>query len=487
VTERRVLAALLGVATLLASLAAPAAAATNPPPATLHWSSCQTDFQCARLSVPLDDTVAHSPTISLALMRIPATDPSHRIGSLVVNPGGPGPSAVQYIHDEAQALPAAVRARFDVVGFDSRGTGGSAPLHCTSHLDSFYNLEFAPTNDAARQALVAGAQALVNDCQAKDGAELPYLSTERTARDMDRVRAALGDAQLTYLGFSYGTYLGTLYADRYPTHVRAMVLDGAVDLALPAATQQIQQAQGFERDLDLFLASCSTDTSCAFHRDGHAAAAYDALRARLDQAPIPASGAGNGRTLNGTEFDIAVATFLYSGRSGWSDLAQALDTADQGDGSDMLTASDQYTERHSDGSYNTWYAAFLAIGCVDGPAVGGLAGLRAIEDQAAIAAPRLGRSVVNDSFACALWPVAAQTPPLPHAAGAPPIVVIGNTDDPATPLAGAQALAAELQSGVLVTVNSVQHTAYASGNGCVDSIVNRYLITRAAPPPGQHC
>ncbi len=475
------------MATLLASVASPAGAAKSPPKALLQWSSCQNGFECARLSVPLDDTVAHGPTISLALMRIPATDPSQRIGSLVVNPGGPGASAVSYIHDEARNLPAAVRARFDVVGFDPRGTGGSAPLHCASHLDSFYNLEFAPTNDAARQALVAGTQTLVNECKAKDGAELPYLSTERTARDMDRVRAALGDGQLSYLGYSYGTYLGALYADQYPTHVRAMVLDGAVDPALSATAQQIEQAEGFERDLDLFLASCSTDTSCAFHRGGNSAAAYDALRRRLDQGPIPAGGAGDGRSLNATEFDIGVTQFLYFGRKGWTDLAQALDTADKGDGSTMLNASDQYTQRNSDGSYDEMDAAFLAIGCVDGPDVGGLAGLRAIEEQAAAVAPRVGRSVVNNSLACAIWPVAAQTPPVPHAVGAPPIVVIGNTDDPATPLTGAQDLATELRSGVLVTVNSAQHTAYASGNACVDAIVNRYLLTRVPPPAGQRC
>ena len=478
---------LLGVATLVASVVSTAGAAPSPPKQTLHWSSCQKRFECTRLSVPLDDTVSNGPTISLALIRLPAADQSHRIGSLVVNPGGPGASAVQYIHDEARTLPATIRDRFDIVGFDPRGTGGSAPVNCASNLDSFYNLQFAPTSDVARQALVAGVEALVHECEVNDGAELPYLSTERTARDMDRVRAALGDRQLTYLGYSYGTYLGALYADRYPTHVRAMVLDGAVDPALGAAAQQVQQAQGFEGDLDLFLASCSADAGCAFHRDGNSAAAYDALRARLGRSPIPASGVGEGRTLNGTEFDIGVTQFLYFGRKGWTNLAQALDTADKGDGSAMLNASDQYTQRHTDGTYDEMDAAFLAIGCIDGPDVGGLAGLRAIEEQAAVVAPRLGRSVVNNSLACAVWPVATQTPPVPHAVGAPPIIVIGNTDDPATPLAGAQALSHELQSGVLVTVNSTQHTAYASGISCVDTVVNRYLLTRVAPPAGQRC
>ena len=181
---------------------------------------------------------------------------------MLVNPGGPGASGVQFVEQSAATLPAAIQDRFDIVGWDTRGVGGSAPVDCTSNLNSLYNLEFAPVNAAAYEALVAGNQTLAAQCEAKDGAELPYLSSERTARDMDRIRATLGDAKLTYLGYSYGTYLGSLYADRYPTHIRAMVLDGAVDPALSATAQQVQQAQGFEDDLDLFLQSCSADSSC---------------------------------------------------------------------------------------------------------------------------------------------------------------------------------------------------------------------------------
>jgi pimeloyl-ACP methyl ester carboxylesterase len=330
-------------------------------------------------------------------------------------------------------------------------------------------------------------RAFVAQCQAKDGAELPYVSTERAARDMDRIRAALGDQRLTYLGYSYGTYLGSLYADRFPTHVRAMVLDGAVDPALDAAAQQIQQAQGFEHSLDLFLQSCATDTTCWFHRDGNPAAAYDALRARIGANPVPAGGAARGRVLNETEFDIGVTQFLYLGRQAWPELGHALDAADTGNGSELLTSSDNYTGRHPDGTYDQSQDAFLAIGCLDGPDVGGLAGLRAIEEQAAQVAPRVGRSVVNNSLACAVWPVPVQTPPLPHAVGAGPIVVVGNTDDPATPLAWATGLSHELQSGVLLTVRSAQHTAYASGNACVDAAVDRYLIQDRPPAPGTRC
>jgi pimeloyl-ACP methyl ester carboxylesterase len=479
-------------ATLVASVAALALPATTagaaPPRANgLHWTSCSHGFECSRLRVPLDDTVAAGPTISLALARLPASDRQHRIGSLVVNPGGPGASGVQYLEGSAKMLPAAIRSRFDIVSFDPRGVGGSAPVQCQSNLDPIYRLDFAPPDDAARQALVAGVESFVAQCKARAASELPYLSTQRAARDMDRIRAALGDARLTYLGYSYGTFLGSLYADQYPTRVRAMVLDGSVDPALGAAAQQIEQAQGFVHDLDLFLQSCSTDPSCTFHRSGDSASAYDALRARVETSPIAADGAGRGRTLHATEFDIAVTQFLYAGRAAFPDLAQALDNADKGNGTLLLQSSDQYTGRNPDGSYDQSLAAFLAIGCLDGPDVGGLTGLRAIEDQAALVAPRLGRSVVNNSLACAVWPVPTQSPPVPHAVGSPPIVVIGNTDDPATPLAWAEGLARELQSGVLVTVRSAQHTAYASGNSCVDNAVDRYLLQRVPPPAGTRC
>jgi pimeloyl-ACP methyl ester carboxylesterase len=404
-----------------------------------------------------------------------------------VNPGGPGASAVQYVQDSANAFPATIRDRFDIVGFDPRGVGGSAPIDCTSNLDPLYSLQFVPVNDAARQALVTGVMGFVAQCEQKDGAELPYVSTERTAQDMDLVRAALGDRKLTYLGYSYGTYLGALYADRYPTHVRAMVLDGAVDPTLSAAAEQIQQAVGFEHGLDLFLQNCASHTSCAFRSGGNPGGAYDTLRASLNNHSLPANEAGAGRTLDATEFDIGVVELLYSGKAKWPSLAQALEAAATGDGSDLLKSSDEYTGRNSDGTYDQSQDAFFAIGCLDGPDVRGLAGLQAIANQAAAVAPRLGRSVVNNSLACAVWPVPTQTPPVPHAVGTPKLLVIGNTNDPATPLQGARDLTKVLHSAVLLTVRSAMHTAYDSGIPCVDNIVNRYLIDRVAPSPGQTC
>ena len=267
-----------------------------------------------------------------------------------------------------------------------------------------------PRPPAERTQLVAGVRKVVEACQKADGPLLPYLTTERTARDLDRIRAALGDDKLTYYGGSYGTYLGAWYAEQFPKRVRALVLDGAVDPALNATKVQVQQAASFEHDLNLFFQNCASDAGCAFHRDGNPGAAYDRLRARIDQTPLPAKHAESGRKLNATQFDLGVTELLYEGHEAWGSLASALDAADSGDGSDLLADADDYTGRQADGTYNPMSEAFLAIGCADGPPVGGIDGLHVIEEKAAKVAPRLGRAIVNNSLACALWPVVARAP-----------------------------------------------------------------------------
>jgi pimeloyl-ACP methyl ester carboxylesterase len=471
-----------------AAVPAPAAGAAVRPAATggLRWRACGS-AQCATLTVPLDEFHPDDRTVGLALVRIPARDPSHRIGSLLVNPGGPGASGVSFTRSAAESFPSEIRDRFDIVGWDTRGVGHTA-IRCNDNLDSYYSLDFAPETDAERTALVAGAQRLVDSCEASSGALLPYLSSEYTARDMDRIRAALGDAKLTYLGFSYGTYLGTLYARDFPQRVRALVLDGAIDPALSASDQQVQQAVGFEQSLDQFLKACAGDSGCSFNRDGKSPQAYDALRARVEAKPIAGRGSDRGRQLGGTEFDIAVTQALYAGSSAWPTLAQALDDADHGDPTTLFSLSDEYTGRNSDGTYDALDDAFFAIGCPDGPPMGGLAGMRQIEDRAAVAAPRLGRSIVNNSIPCAIWPVQPTAPATAiHAPGTPPIVVIGTRHDPATPLRWAQGLARELDGGVLMTARGSRHTAFAAGNSCIDDHVVTYLVDRKPPKNNTAC
>jgi pimeloyl-ACP methyl ester carboxylesterase len=394
---------------------------------------------------------------------------------------------VDYVLTVGESLPDELRERFDIVGFDSRGVGESAPVNCTDDLGPLLAVEWAPDDARERRALLAETERFVDACAKANGSLLPYLQTQRTARDMDRVRIALGEPRLTYLGYSYGSYLGAWYAEQFPEHVRALVLDGPLDPALDAEAVQVEQAVGFERSLNDFLSFCSLNASCAFHRDGRSADAYDALRERIGANPLEVETGGVTRSLNGTHFDIGVTGMLYGGRSSWNELADALDAADEGHGDDLLFQADLYTGREGEGSYDDTQEAFIAIGCADGPPVGDVDDMHRIEDVAAEAAPRLGRTIVNGSLPCALWPVPAPQPRALHATGAAPILVLGARKDPATPFRWARGLTSELESATLVAVRSSSHTSFDSGNVCVDDLVIRYLVDLEVPARGTRC
>lgn len=451
------------------------------PTGALRWRDCNQGFECATLTVPLDDAAPSGPTIDLAVIRDPARDPERRIGSLVVNPGGPGGSAIEFVRSIARTLPTDLRDRFDIVGIDPRGSGRSDPVDCRYDMSSYYALDFSPDDPAERDALVAGVRKFVDACVAAEGDKLRHLSTDATVRDLERLRMALGDDKLTYLGFSYGTSIGAKYAAAYPDRVRALVLDGAVDPALDAERQQVEQAAGFEGVLDGFLEWCTANESCALHRGGRTVAVFDALRARVDAEGLAVPGARPARRLSPTEFDLGLAAILYEGRAGYPYLGEALDAAAAGDGNAMADLSDSYTERTGAGTYGGIEQAFLAISCADGPPVGTVADVRRIEEAAAAVAPRTGPGIVNNSLACALWPFAGPAPAPIRAPGTPPILVVGTRGDPATPFAWARSLAKQLDAGVLVSAPGAQHTAFGLGIDCVDDAVVRYLVDRKAP------
>jgi pimeloyl-ACP methyl ester carboxylesterase len=456
-------------------------------PALLSWRACGDGFQCSVLPVPLDDADPGGATINLAVVKRPARDGAERIGSLVVDPGGPGLSGITYLRGAADTLPGAVQDRFDLVSFDPRGVGQSGSIDCEGTLDPLFDQAFSPSGAGQRAALVQAFRQLAAACAARNPVLLAHVSTEETARDLDRLRASLGDHKLSFLGFSYGTYLGAQYASTYPDRVRAFVLDGAIDPTLDATTSVLQQVKGFEHSLDDFLADCSAHPGCAFHHHGDAGAAYDALRARAARAPLPARD-GEGRRLDQTRLDAAVLEELYVGRPEWPSLATALAHADDGDASTLLDVADAFVGRKSSGRDDGALEAFWAISCLDGPVVGDVAATQKVEADARRIAPRLGPFIVNNSLACSVWPVA----PRPSrgrltAAGAAPILVVGTTQDPATPLVQARTLAHLLDRSALLVVAGERHTAYASGNDCVDAIVDRYLLTRAVPRPGTRC
>ncbi|HKA93567.1 MAG TPA: alpha/beta hydrolase [Acidimicrobiia bacterium] len=478
----------IAIASLGVAVAAPVASAAPAAAAPkLQWDGCGGGSECAKLTVPLDyDHPDNGRTMKVALLRIRATDRKKRIGSLLLNPGGPGAPGTQFARDFASALPDELRERFDIIGFDPRGSGRTSPVRCESNLDGVFSADYSPDTPQERVDLDNRLQQLAQSCEARSGNVLPYVSSESTVRDMDRIRQAVGDKTLTYVGYSYGTYLGTLYAKLFPTKVRALVLDGAIDPNLSALDIGAEQAAGFEHSLDAFLAQCSQNRRCPFSNGGDAAGAYDRLAAQVDAQPISA---GGGRTLGGGEFDLAIAQALYSGKEGYARLEQALAAGARGDGERLLALSDEYTGRREDGSYDSSQPAFWAIGCRDGPPVGGPDAYQAAEPQFRAAAPRVGIALLNAGLVCAYWPV----PALPSIApvqidGTPPILVVGTTNDPATPLKWAQGLAREISSGVLLTAEGTQHTAFVTAfNQCVDDDVVRYLVDLRPPPDGTTC
>jgi pimeloyl-ACP methyl ester carboxylesterase len=457
-------------------------AAPTRPGEAIEWSTCG-DIQCATLEVPVDHADPTGPTLDLALGRRRAK--GDRIGTLLVNPGGPGAAGIPVVQDAESYFSNALLDRFDIVAWDPRGSGDSTAIDCGDKLDYFFDTDKSPDDAAEVAANVAAARRLATACEERSAALLPHLSSRATVDDMDTIRAALGEEKLTYLGFSYGTYLGALYADRYPTRVRALVLDGALDPSLGFEDVTRDQAVGFDSALNAYLDNCAR-TKCGFGgSDPHRA--YDRLIAQIDAEPLPGEVGGEHRTLGAGEADLGVASALYAGTQGWSILTDALKRAARGDGTTLLQLSDAYTGREPGGTYDNSQAAFFGIGCLDAPAPT-IDQLPLVAQRIEQAAPEFGASTTWLSSPCSVWPVPAEGQPAPvHGTGAPPIVVLGTSNDPATPLKWAQALATQLESGNLVVYRGEGHTAYARGNQCIDDAVDDYLITLKVPPAGLVC
>ena len=479
------------------SLPASPAGAGGPVPTTvagyyaqkLQWRPCNNGFQCARLLVPFDYSRPAWRRFSLPVIKLPAGDPARRIGSLVINPGGPGASGIAYALDATKAVSAAVRARFDVVGFDPRGVAGSEPaIQCLTgpQLDRFFATSDDPDTKAQVATIVAQSKLFARGCEQRSGALLPYVGTRNAARDLDVLRAALGDAKLTYLGKSYGTYLGAWYAQLFPSRVRALVLDGAVDPDESAFSMNVVQAQGFEVALRSFTANCVRLPGCPLG-NGTVSAGIARLQGLLNQTTSrPLTSQIAGQPADSAMLLGGVSFALYS-KSFWRYLRAGLTDAFAGNGTLMVLLADSLVQRQQTGQYTNLMDAFMAVSCIDRPWPRSLGAWSAAAAAAAKAAPQFGAAEMWGSLPCAFWPVpAAATVPL-RAPGAPPILVVGTTRDPATPFRWAQALARDLSSGVLLGWNGDGHTAYLEGSTCVDTAVDRYLISLATPPNGRIC
>jgi pimeloyl-ACP methyl ester carboxylesterase len=444
------------------------------------------DTECARVSVPLDYADPTRKQITVALVRVHRQGASPK-ASLLVNPGGPGGSGVQFAVQVAGALPKGLTATYDVVGFDPRGVGSSAPVRCATdkQKDALNaaqpDIRTTTGFDVAKQLAKQYAQS----CNAKYGTTLDDFDTVATAKDMDRIRQALGDARLNYLGFSYGTELGGQYAHLFPSKVGAMVLDGAVDPLTNELTSFANQLEGFENAFDQFAQWCKSHDPCSGLGDPRQAVYQLADKART--SPLHSSAPGETRVATNSIVDLAVLSGLYS-QSYWEVLGQALVLAKQGDARGLFHLADVYTERDANGHYTNLSDSNLTIGCNDSK-VGPLdPTIRATTASWVKRFPMFGLWSAASLFSCQQWQPKRTVPPKPTAPdSANTILVVGNLHDPATPYQGAKDLTTTLGNARLLTWDGEGHTSYLQGSSCIDAAVTTYLIDKVLPPEGKTC
>ncbi|MCZ8378399.1 alpha/beta hydrolase [Mycobacterium sp. CPCC 205372] len=505
---RRSLAAALVLVMLPAPGAAPASAspegqatqAYGQPPV---WGGCADMLgdvsriptaQCGRVAVPVDWNDAANPQAAqaqLAVIRVPAR--GERIGVLMVNPGGPGGSAVDTVAGMGAALAdTEIGRRFDLVGFDPRGVGHSTPeLRCRTdaEFDAYRREPMADYSPAGVAHIEGLYRRLAQQCLDRMGAQfLAGVGTASAVRDMDAVRGALGEQQLNYLGFSYGTEIGAGYAEQFPERVRAMVLDGAVDPSLDPTTRNLRQLAGFQRAFDAYAADCAKSAGCPLGTDpAQFVNRYHQLVDPLAQRPAPTS---DPRGLSYQDAITGTGSALYSKRF-WPYLTSGLLGLARGtDPGDLLVLADEYQKRDRAGHYANQQDAFTAIRCVNAAYPTDPAVWADVDRQARQAAPFLAYGSFT-GFAprdiCAMWPVPPTSTPHPAVSPGPgKVVVVSTTRDPATPYEAGVELARQLQAS-LITFDGTQHTVVFNGDACVDTATLRFLVDQQAPPAGLTC
>jgi pimeloyl-ACP methyl ester carboxylesterase len=445
-------------------------------------------YDCATIAVPRNWSAPAGGTFDISLIRARNKDQRDRIGSLLINPGGPGVSgvnaAVYLSFGKAYGgVSEDVTRRFDIIGFDPRGVDRSSPLECLSdqQMDQSFGYDPDPGTTAAFDGAVTLSRQMGEACQARYGDLLRLYSTEQAARDIDAIRAAVGDPKLTYLGYSYGTLLGATYAQLYPRNVRALVLDGAVDPRQDFVAGSESQAKGFELAFDNFAKWCAnTPRKCPIAPDAGGAVERAIEKGRTD----PVVGARGRKATAGWIF-YAVVDSLYS-QSGWQQLAEAIDNLDRGDPAGVFDLADSYAERDPNGHYSNQFDASIAITCADQRAAPTVAQVRTLQSEWRTRYPLFGAPLAVGMLTCALWPGQHDPYPTGAADGSPPILVVGTTGDPATPYEQSPRLAQMLGVGRLLTWNGEGHTAYPKST-CVVSAVDSYLIDLMVPAAGKRC
>ena len=458
---------------------------------SLLWERCGNGLQCSTAVAPLDWDDPGGERIELALVRQPATTGA-RLGSLLVNPGGPGGSGVDFILDSVDyATDERLQASFDIVGFDPRGVNRSTAVSCyrdPAEMDAYlYDLyPGVPGSEEWLAAATASAVAFGSRCLELTGPLLGNVDTVSAARDLDMLRAALGDQKLNYLGYSYGTLLGQVYAELFPQRTGRLVFDGAVDPAASDFEGTLAQARGFERALTAFLEDCATAEDCPF--DGDVGASLAQIRALLDTLDASPLTAVDGRQLSSSAMFSAIILPLYN-QTNWPYLRELFAGVFAGDPEYAFQLADNYNGRNPDGSYrDNQTEAFIAINCLDARGDGSVEAMRAQADELRELAPVFGPQMSWGGVGCPNWPVPAKRDRAPIvAAGSADILVIGTTNDPATPYEWAETVADTLERGHLVSYEGEGHTAYNKSNACVNDAVDDFLIDRTLPTSGLRC
>lgn len=452
----------------------------------LTWTSAGGGLEETTLTVPADHDDPDGPTLTLYLLRRLADDPAARIGSMIVNPGGPGFGAEMMLTGAEDYFGADLLARFDIIGMDPRGTGRSTPaIDCIDDYDALLAAtDPAPRDDAARAAQIAANREYAEACIARTGEAIVHMTTAATARDIDLVRQALGEDTITYFGTSYGCELGATWATLFPTTVRAAVLDGCADPTADPLESSRQQAAGFQASVEAFFAMClAVGDECPIPHEGDPSAALLTLRARASEDGIPTM---PGRpALNVSILQTATIVSMYS-ENIWPAFAVGIAMALDGDASVLMQLADAYYQRAEDGTWANSLEAFSVMTCMNARSTPTADELAARDRDLAIIAPLIYPEGLFAPSLCEELPAPATNPITITGAGAPTLLVIGNTGDPATPFASTETMAASLESAVLVAVETNDHGGYGL-NDCIDDVVHTYLIDLEAPAAGTRC
>jgi pimeloyl-ACP methyl ester carboxylesterase len=472
---------------------------TPRPGSPIKWAQCKAaasdetripaGAECGMLSVPVDYSKPDGDVAQIAMIRFKAT--GQKIGSLVVNPGGPGESGVEAAASMAPTLPQSVREQFDLVGFDPRGVANSTPAAwCNSDADND-RLRADPTVEYTPEGVAHienENKAFVQRCLDKMGKEfLANLGTANVAKDLDAIRVGLGDQKLTYLGYSYGTRIGALYAEAYPDKVRAMILDGAVDPNADQIEEEIRQAAAFQKAFDNYAADCANSPDCPLGTDP--AKAVDVYKSLVEPLVKNPAKTKDPRGLSYSDAIVGTILPLYS-PSLWRHLTQALSELKDGTGDTMLAMADLYMGRDAKGHYNNSTDVRVAVNCMDKPHITDRAKVVEEDRRTREVAPFMSYGEFTGLApldTCAFWPVPATGDQHEiKVTGLPPILVVSTTNDPATPYQAGVDLAQQL-GGTLLTFDGTQHTVVFQGNTCVDDIAARYLVDVTVPPPNTRC